>query len=413
MASGPLVNPAQGPLKGIKVLDFGTFVAGTYNAVLMGDMGANVIKIESLEGEAARSLGPYLANESRIFQGWNRNKRSLSIDMKSAEGIEVIYDLVRHADVVTENFRPGIANKLKLDYETLSAINGKIVYCTTTGFGPTGPLSRRAAFDGVLQAMGGVAEINARFAGHATLSAILVADFQGAMLSLTSILAALFHRERTGEGQQIETSLLQAVMSLQPTSYYEALETKEEGEAGGYPYRLFDTSDGVIFVSAITPKLWALLCAALGVPEMSEDPGLQTNSQRRGRLEELDGILEPIFGAKTTDQWEEILTEGGVPCAGVWSAKRMFDHPQVEAIGMNQIIHHSTVGPIRVLGVPFKFHKSPGAVQRAAPRLGEHNEQILDELGYDTGKIETLMNSGILKRIPNAAPRAAKSGSPS
>ena len=390
--------PASGPLTGIKVLDLGTFIAGSYAAVLMGDMGADVIKVEALDGDPARDVGPFLEGEGRSFIGWNRNKRSLAIDLRTGAGREAIYALVRRTDVVTENFRGGVTDRLKIDYATLSGINPSIIYCSSTAFGARGPFRERPAFDGVVQAMGGVAHNNVRTCGTVAVASVLLADFQTAMLSLGAINAALYHRERTGEGQKIETSLLQAVMSIQPPSYCRPVDRDWEGPWGPYPYRMFKTKDHWIFVASARKKFWPLLCEAIGAPELAENPDYQTNPQRSARSEELNAKIEPIFLRKTAGQWETILTGKGVPCAAVLSPEDFFDLPQVEAMEMRPVVQHSTIGPLRLFGVPFHFERTPGRIQRAAPTLGEHNEEILREAGYSEAKIDELKREGVIAK---------------
>ena len=249
MSENTSIEVATDPLKGIRVLDFGAFLAGSYHATLMGDMGADVIKVEPLAGDPTRLSPPMVGGESRVFLGWNRNKRGIAVDLRSEPGLEVVYDLVRSADILTCNFRPASSQKLKMDYDTLSAINPRLIYCSSTGFGPTGPIAHRPAYDGVFQTMGGIAQVNETTTGKVAIAAPVFVDIQTATLALAGVLAALYHREKTGEGQQVETSLLQAVMAVQPHAYCQALEQEEEGIVGAHPYTLYETTDGHIFVA--------------------------------------------------------------------------------------------------------------------------------------------------------------------
>ncbi len=387
---------ASGPLQGIRVLDFGTFLAGSYNATLMGDLGADVIKVEPLTGEPTRQVGPFVGGESRIFVGWNRNKRGLAVDLGAEAGLNVVYDLARRADVVTTNFRPSAARKFKVDYDTLAALNPRLIYCVSTGFGSKGPLSDLPAYDGIMQAMGGVATANETTAGKVSLAAPVFIDIQTAMLAFAAVTAALYHRERTGEGQAIETSLLQGVMSVQPHAYCRALEKEEEGGLGVYPYGLFETKDGHIFVGAPQEKFWQSFCRVLGRPALAEDPRYGSMVDRVDRRDELADLIHPIMLQKSTAEWETILNEAEVPCGAVCSPEEFIDHPQVGANAMNPTIHHPTIGPLQVFGVPFHFGKSPGNIQRSAPTLGEHTKEILRELEYDEGRIEKLERDGVI-----------------
>jgi crotonobetainyl-CoA:carnitine CoA-transferase CaiB-like acyl-CoA transferase len=391
--SGP---GASGPLLGVNVVDFCNFIAGSSGAMLLGDLGAEVIKVEPLAGDPARAWGPFVAGESRYFQGWNRNKRSLAIDLATVEGREVIYRLLARADIVIENFRPGITEKLQIDYATVRRLYPGIIYCSSTGFGSRGPLSQRPAYDPVLQAMASAAHGNLRFGGKIAICSVAVSDYQAAMLAVAGILAALYHRQKTGEGQHLETSLLQAIMSVQAHFYCQALERDEEGPLGICPYRLFETKDHPIFVGAPTDRFFRRLCEAVGTPELADDPRFVGNPQRLLHQAELYARLEPQFLTKAAHEWERVLVEKQVPCGVVGTYQEFFAHPQVAAMAMNPVVDHSTIGPMRLGGVPIHFEKTRGQIQRAAPTLGQHSEEILRECGYDADQIDALRQKGII-----------------
>lgn len=387
----------KGPLKGVKVIDFSSFIAGSYTTMLMGDMGAEVTKVESLQGDAARHWGPFLAGESRSFQGWNRNKRSLSVDLRTAEGLEIVYQIVADADVVVENFRPGITEKLKIDYESLKAINPGLVYCSISAFGSKGPDGKRPGYDPVLQSLTGAARSNKRLTGNVGVCSVPISDFGAGFLGWGSVLAALFHKERTGEGQRVETSLMQAAMTMQSHMFVKALEVKEEGAAGIFPYNFLNTKDDIIFIACGTDKFWKILCEAIDAPELAEDPEYDTNPKRVVAAEKLRVIVEDLLAKKTTKEWTEILVSAGMPCAPAQTQEEYFEDPQVEAMNMNTIVDHSKIGRTRLSGVPFHFEKTPGFAQSAAPMLGEHSDAILRECGYSDAKIRSLCNNGIVK----------------
>jgi crotonobetainyl-CoA:carnitine CoA-transferase CaiB-like acyl-CoA transferase len=395
--SGDRREPASGPLQGVRVVDFCSFIAGTYGAMVLADFGAEVVKVEPLTGDLARAWGPFLRGESRWFQGWNHSKRGIAVDLTTDAGRQVVYRLIERADVVVENFRPGITDKLKIDYATVSRINPRIIYCSSTAFGDRGPFRLRPGYDPVLQAIGGAAHGNLRVAGKIGINSVAVSDYQAAMLASTGVLAALYHREKTGEGQYLATSLLHAVMSVQSHHYCKALECEEEGPVGICPYRLFETADELIFVGAATDRFYRLLCEALGVPELATDPKFVTNPDRLKHSAELYGRLEPYFRTKPAAHWEQLLSEKGVPCGVVATYQQLFNHPQVEALEMRQVINHPTIGPIQLAGVPVRFEKTPGRIRNAAPTLGQHTEEILRECGYDTEAIEALGRQGVIR----------------
>jgi crotonobetainyl-CoA:carnitine CoA-transferase CaiB-like acyl-CoA transferase len=247
-----------------------------------------------------------------------------------------------------------------------------------------------------LQSLSGLARDNALWCGTVAICPVAASDYQASMLALTGVLAALLHREKTGQGQLMETSLLQGIMSIQTHSYFQPLEAEVEGAAGIYPYRLFQTNDDMIFIGAATDKFWQMLCEALGVPELAADPRYDTNPKRTASIADLNLVLEPLFRQKTSSEWEGLLMSRGVPCGAVRDTQSFLDDPQVAAMEMGQQIDHPLIGPVRVSGVPIHFEKSPGRIQGAAPLLGQHTDQILRELGCDDQHIAELKDAGVI-----------------
>ncbi|MGH9838690.1 MAG: CaiB/BaiF CoA transferase family protein [Blastocatellia bacterium] len=386
----------SGPLAGVKVLDFCSFINGAYSAALLGDLGAEVVKIEPLTGDNARAWGPFLKGESRFYQAWNRNKRCIALDLASREGRDIVHKLVETADVAIENFRRGVTERLGIDYATLGEINPRIIYCSSTAFGTRGVHRDRPAYDPVLQSLSGVAKDNVRYSGKVAICSVAASDYQASMLVVAGVLAALYHRERTGEGQKIETSLLQGIMSVQSHYFVEALECDEEGALGIYPYRFFETGDDLIFIAAGTDKFWRMLCELLGVPELGTDPLYDANGKRAERREELTAILQPLFRRKTSAEWEALLIERGIPCGAVRDYLEFLNDPQVAAMEMNPVVDHPLIGPVRMAGVPINFEKTPGRIQGPAPLLGQHTEEILRELGFSEARIDLLRYEGII-----------------
>jgi crotonobetainyl-CoA:carnitine CoA-transferase CaiB-like acyl-CoA transferase len=396
--SSPEERPSpSGPLQGVKVVDFCSFIAGSYGAMVLGDFGADVIKVEPVTGDLARAWGPFLAGESRYFQGWNHSKRSLAVDLTTEKGREVVHRLLEKADVVVENFRPGITEKLGIDYAVVRRLNPRIIYCSSTAFGARGPMRQRPGYDPVLQAMGGAAQGNVRFSDKVAICSVAVSDYQAAMLATSGIVAALYYREKTGVGQRVETSLLQGVLSVQSHQFCEALECEEEGPLGICPYRLFDTADQPIFVGAATDRFYRRLCEALDAPDLADAPKYATNRLRLKHQAELYARLEPLFRTKAAAEWERLLLQKEVPCGIVGTYRQFFVDPQVEAMGMNPVVDHPTIGPIRLVGVPVDFEKTPGRIQGPPPLLGQHTEEILREYGFDSGRIDELRREGIIR----------------
>lgn len=389
----------SGPLTGLKVADFTSVISGSVAAMLLGDLGAEVVKVESPEGDLARWFGPFYKGECGMFMGWNRSKRGIVVDLLKDEGREVAYDLIRKSDIIIENFRPGITERLKIDYETVKAINPGVVYCSITGFGAKGPYGKQPAFDPLFQSMSGAAKANTRIARcgrNACISSTALSDFGSAFLGATGMLAALYHKERTGEGQKVETSLLQGAMALQAHSFLKPLDAKAETLPGIYPYNFYDTKDDVIFIAAGNDKFWQLTCQGIGADEIAEDEKYKTNPGRVANRSELHEKVQPYFLKKTTEEWHKIMIEKGVPCAPALTAAEFFDHPQVTAMDMNPIVEHTKIGRIQMSGIPIHFEKTPGAVRRAAPCLGEHTNEVLKEIGYSADQIEKLRALGAI-----------------
>ena len=386
------------PLEGITVLDFTSYIAGPFCPVMLADMGADVIKIEAHGGDPTRAFPSSMPNGSRLFEGVNRNKRGLRLDLKQAAGREVVYRLVRQADVVVENFRPGTAERLQIGYDDLRQRQPKLIYCGISGYGSNGPLSGKPGFDQVLQAMTGIAAAQGRSLGRPMLVGGSVVDFFAAMLATYGVMLALFVRERTGEGQRVDTSLLAAALSMQAGRYvaseHEPLDNERDLDTG--ISGLYACREGHLYISAHVQKFWLALCDAVGLPELAADPRYDTMRKRSTHAQELRERLEAVFQTKSADEWAAKLEDAGVPSAAAGAIHSMFAHPQVLANELVEQVAHPALGTLSLFGLPLKLSATPGSVRCAAPVLGQHSEEILAAAGYDAQEVAALRESRVI-----------------
>lgn len=396
-AVSPLSDPGRGavgdrsgPLAGIRVLDLSSYIAGAYCPMTLADFGADVIKVESLDGDAFRTFG-------FGFLGWNRGKRGLAVDLRTDAGRAVVHDLVRTADVVVENFRPGVAAKLGVDYDRLHAINPRIVYSTITAFGSDGPLSHLPGFDPLLQARSGAMAAQGGTAdGHPPVFlTVAVCDYTAALLSVFGICAALVFRERTGHGQHVESSLVQSAMAGQAGEFIFGPNVPPP-PAGGpelngvHPgLRLYKAADGWLMVAATTAAQIAALARATGIA-LAESVTAEPADSATGRA------LATVFGTRIVAEWETALQGAGVPVARVLTAVDLFDDDQVAANDLLAEHQHPIWGKVRQTGVLAKFAATPGRAGRVAPLLGEHTVEVLHEIGYDQARISELLTAGVI-----------------
>src|SRR5438105_5989990 len=367
----PLEGRGQGegaPLHGITVVDLTSYIAGSYGAMMLADMGARVIKVESLEGDSFREL--------HGFYGWNRGKRSIAVNLKDPDGRAIVHRLAEPADVVMENMRPGVVERLGVDYATLRAVNPRIIYCSVTAFGSDGPYRDRPGFDPLVQAMSGVMTLQG-FGGPPQYVRIPITDYYAAALGCQAVLAALFARERTGEGQRVETSLLKAGLALQA------------GNVVDYPgrqvvyrdtptYRLYQAGDGEwFFLACGNQSFWVKLCTALGRPDLAHDPRFASWMLRVQNHEALQPILTERFRSKPRAEWLEVLAAHDIPAAPVKTLLEFFDDPAVRHQDMIHEYDHPEVGRLRLMGQPLVFDDTPTRDPGRPPTLGEHTDQVL------------------------------------
>jgi crotonobetainyl-CoA:carnitine CoA-transferase CaiB-like acyl-CoA transferase len=387
-ANGP---EQPGALAGMRVLDLTQVMSGPFCTMILADLGADVIKIESpAAGDQTRKSWGYAVRgeDSRAFLSLNRNKRSVALDLKTAEGLAHLRALVRTADVVIENFRPGVAKRLGVDYETLSADQPSLIYASISGFGQTGPYANYPGYDLIAQAMTGVMSITGEPGGAPVKSGLPVADLGAGMFCAIGILGAYVERQRSGRGQYLETSLFESALAL---SVWESTEFWATGEAPvalgsanrmSAPYQAIATADGWVTIGANNEKLWRTLCAVLGRDDLVADPRFADNNLRMANRPELIGLLTPVFQTRTTDAWVAALLAAGVPAGPIRNYQEVLDgDPHVQARGMVQHFDHPVEGVVPVLASPIKLQRTPATVRTPPPLLGEHTEAVLAEAG--------------------------------
>ncbi len=394
----------MGPLEGIKVLDLSRILAGPFCSMILADLGAEVIKVEEpRKGDETRSWGPpFIGKESAYYLSINRNKKSIAIDLRQDEGREIVYQLARRSDVALENFRPGVAEKLGVDYPSLRAVNPRIIYCSISGFGQEGPYRGLPAYDIILQGMGGLMGITGEPGGRPVKVGVAISDLAAGLQAAIGLLAALLKRERDGTGQSLDISMLDAqiflLATMIPAYFATGVVPGPMGSAHPsiVPYQAFPTKDGFITIAVTNEKFWQAFCRALGRPELAGDPRFQTNARRVEHRGELLPILEEVLATRTGDEWIRILREEGIPCGPILTFDRLFQDPQVQAREMIKTLDHERAGPVTVVGTPFKLSLTPGRLSSPPPVLGQHTEEILTSLGYDSETILALRRKGVI-----------------
>ena len=395
-----------GPLEGTRILDVSRVLTGPFCTMILGDLGAEVIKIETPSGgDDTRQWGPpFIAGESAYFLSINRNKKSLTLDLKSEEGRRVFYDLATRCDVMIENFRPGVTEKLQIDYSTISKKNPKLIYCSITSFGPDGPYKDWPAYDIVIQGMGGLMGITGEPDRPPVRIGVAISDLGAGMYAAIAILAAMASRQRTGRGQLVDVSLLDSTVSLMTYMAANFFATGQSPRRMGsahptiVPYQCFKTKDGEFITVAIgNDKLFRNFSEAIGSKNLADDPKFSSNAQRIANRDELVTLLEQLFQQKTREEWLHILTEAKLPVGPVYSIAEIFSDPQIQHSKMQVKITHSKAGEIGQIGVPMKFSETRTEIRDPPPLLGQHTDEILRTLlGYNSRLIAELHEKRIV-----------------
>jgi CoA:oxalate CoA-transferase len=393
-----------GPLEGVKVLSFGQALAGPFSGMILSDLGAEVIKIEQPgRGDHSRLAEPVVDGMSAYFLSINRGKKSVTIDLKTERGREIIISMVRKVDILLENFRPGVMTRLQLDYETIRGHNPRIIYASLSGFGQTGPYSHRPAFDMIAQGMGGVVGITGHPGGAPARVGYSIGDMGASLFLTIAILAALHEREKSGEGQWIDVAMLDCQVALCENACARYLTTGEIPRPLGSrhplftPFQVFPTRDGHIVLIAYREGAWENFCQAVGKEAWISDERFNTNRARLDHYDQFEGEMNALMQTRTTEDWLKLFDAHGVMCGSVNDIEQVVRDPQVTARDMIVPVKHSRVGTRRVAGTPMKFSRTPCQIERGSPELGEHTSEVLiNYLGLSKKEIEELKKRKVI-----------------
>lgn len=392
------------PLEGITVLDLTTVMAGPYCTMVLGDMGATVIKVENFpDGDGSRRFEPKVNDESYCFAVLNRNKRSLALNMKDPRGKAIFMQLAAKADIITENFRPGVVKKLGIDHAAVSAINPGVIYASMSGFGQTGPYGHKGGFDIVAQGMSGIMMMTGAPGGRPAKVGIAMNDIASGVTALYAILGAFIGKLRHGQGQYVETSLLEAGLAWTHWESGAFFGGGEEPLATGTrhrrstPYQAYKTQDGYVTVGANNNKLWTNFCTiTCNRPEWLTDPRFKDLPSRLKHIDELEVEIEKVFATAPTAHWVQKLDEAQVPGGPVYTYRQILDDAHIKARNMVIEYEHPKIGHMKSIGIPVKSSGELTAVRRAAPWLGQHSAELLREFGHSDAEVEALFGDGVI-----------------
>ena len=391
------------PLTGIKVVDLTRILAGPFCTMLLGDMGADVIKIEPPgEGDPLRTQGAIKDGLSWYFASFNRNKKSLTLDLYSKEGKEILASLIRQSDVVVDNFRPGVMEKMGFPYTRLKELKPDIIYCDITGFGTTGPYKDRPAFDFIIQAMSGFMSLNNKEGAEPMRVAPPISDLIAGLYAAFGIVATLYYKVKTGKGEEVQTSLMDGLISFFGFMSSNFLATGELPLRTGNdhpivaPYGIFKATDGDLAIAPSNEQVYQKFLVALGLTHLNDDPDFATNDQRMINRERINAIVQEKIGTRTHDYWVDYLNRAGIPCGIIMNLKEVFQDPQVLHQEMVLEVEHPGHGKVRMTGFPVKVGSTPCKLRLPAPRLGEHTDEILKNLNFNQESIKKLREYGVI-----------------
>jgi crotonobetainyl-CoA:carnitine CoA-transferase CaiB-like acyl-CoA transferase len=398
------------PLEGVRVLDLTNVMAGPYCSMVLGDLGAEIVKIESFDGDTSRNFEPQVNGESYCFAVLNRNKKSIALDLKSPAGKEIIHRLAARSDIVMENFRPGVVRKLGIDYESLKQDNPAIIYASMSGFGQTGPYGKKGGFDIVAQGMSGIMMMTGYPGGRPAKVGIAMNDIASGVTALYGILGAYIGRLRHGTGQYLETSLLEAGLAWSIWEFGAFFGGGEIPTATGTrhrrsaPYQAYRSKDGYVTVGAGSEKLWRIFCTQVcEKPQWLEDARFAKQALRVRNADELEQEIEKVLGTQPTAYWVERLDAAGIPGGPVYSFDQILNDPHIKARKMVVDIDHPKIGPMKTLGLPIKSTGALTEIRKPAPCLGQHTEEVLREIGYGPGEVQRLFDERVVMDRDRAA----------
>lgn len=391
-------------LNGMKVVDLSQVLAGPYCTMVLADMGADVIKVEKFpNGDDTRSMGPYINEESYMYMMVNRNKRGICLNLKTDKGLEVLYKLIKEADVFIENYRPGVTKKLGIDYDTLKALNPALIYCSISGYGQTGPYKDKGGYDIMAQGLSGLIDMTGEKDGKPVKVGIAIHDIAAAQTAIQSILSAYIYRLKKGTGQYIDVSLVDSGLAWtvwEAAAYFGKGEVPQRNGTAhrvSAPYQGFKTQDGFILIGAGNQKLWEKFCLqVVHKPQWLTDERFLTNSIRATNASQLELEIEKVLSKHPSSYWLDLLDTSGVPSGPIYSYDQTLNDEHILSREMIVDYEHPVAGSMKTLGFPAKFSETPGQFRTPAPLLGQHNKEILTELGYNEQETQSLLSSKVI-----------------